>query len=173
MFGGLKTYPYLCNLNIISQMKKLLTFFIFLTTISCSNDKDNVVLTVYTYSHDATEMDLFNKINHFRDSIGVGQLTLVEHVSFKCEEHNQYMITNNVYNNDYFYDRSENIKQVCHATKVSELIAYNYMTNKSAIAAWANTPNCLNILNNQEFVRIGLSVRQNNNKKYYTVIFLN
>ena len=70
-------------------MKKLI-YILFATSllIACSNSDTPTDLTVHTYTHTDNEMDLFNKINHFRDSIGVNELVLIDHVSFKCMEHN-------------------------------------------------------------------------------------
>jgi uncharacterized protein YkwD len=150
-----------------------ISLIILTLTISCSKE-DKQVLAIEHYTYDDNEIDLFNKINHFRDSIGIGQVTLVEHVSYKCMEHNQYMMDNNLVNHDFFYDRSTNIENVCGATKVAEILAYNYQTNKSALMAWLNSP-CHDTIVRSEFLRIGVSIRENpiNNRKYYTVIFLN
>lgn len=155
-------------------MKKILGILLALAlTISCTADDSAPTPPAQPYTFSDTEIDLFNKINHFRDSVGVGQLTLIEHVSFKCQEHNQYMIDNNVVNHDYFYDRSTNIQQVCHAHRVGEIIAYNYYTNNSVMAAWINSP-CHDTIIRTEFNRIGIAITVNptNNRKYYTVIFI-
>ena len=121
-------------------MKKLI-YILFATSllIACSNSDTPTDLTVHTYTHTDNEMDLFNKINHFRDSIGVNELVLIDHVSFKCMEHNEYMIQNNVINHDYFYDRSTNIQNIYHCVDVGEILGYNYQTNKSVLSAWLNS----------------------------------
>ena len=151
---------------------KIFTLLILgILTLSCAKD-NNEPLKVQSYVFSDTEIDLFNKINHFRDSIGVGELTLVQHVSYKCMEHNEYMINNNIVNHDYFYDRSTNIQNVCGATNVGEVIAYNYLTSSSVLLAWLNSPTHDTIIRS-EFKRIGISIRESpNHRKYYTVIFI-
>ena len=155
----------------IKIMKKILLLLAIFLMFSCSKD-DEPVLETFNYTHNDTEIDLFNKINHYRDSLGVETLSLVEHVSYKCMEHNEYMIDSNVINHDYFYDRGINIQKVCHATKVGEILAYNYQTNKSALSAWINS-SCHDTILSGEYKRIGLSIRVDiNNRKYYTAIFI-
>lgn len=156
-------------------MKKL-TYLIFALFVlsSCSKPDEPEDLTVYTYTHTNNEIDLFDKLNEFRTNLGLTPFTMVEHVSYKCMEHNEYMIQNNLANNNYFNDRATNIQKVCNATRVGEIIAYNYQTNNSTMNAWINSP-CRDVMVNPNVVRVGLSIRENptNNKKYYTVIFLN
>jgi hypothetical protein len=54
----------------------------------------------------------------------------INHMSFKSEEHDNYMIANNVVNHNDFVARSENIINTLGAKTVSENIAYNYNTQK-------------------------------------------
>jgi uncharacterized protein YkwD len=155
-------------------MKKFLTLILIVTmSLSCSrNEQNEEPLVSYPYTHNETELDLLEKINNFRDSIGLSQVFLVEHASYKCEEHNYYMISENSLSHDYFYDRSENIKKVCHAERVGEILAYNYITNQSVLQAWLNSA-AHDTLIRSEFYRVGISIRVNpeNNRKFYTVIF--
>jgi uncharacterized protein YkwD len=152
-------------------MKKILLLLTIFLFISCSK-KDEPILETFNYTYTDSEIDLFNRINHYRDSLGVGTVSLVEHVSYKCMEHNNYMITNNIVNHDYFYDRYTNIENVCEATKVAEIIAFNYQTNKSVLRAWINS-SCHDTIIEGDFKRIGISIRENQvHRKYYTVIFI-
>ena len=153
-------------------MRKIIILFTVFLMFSCSKENDPVLET-FNYSHSDIEIDLLNKINHYRDSLGVSQVSLVEHISYKCMEHNEYMINTNNINHDYFYDRATNIEKVCRATKVAEILAYNYQTNNSVLNAWINSA-CHDTILKNEFKRIGLSIRVGpNNRKYYTVIFIN
>jgi uncharacterized protein YkwD len=54
--------------------------------------------------------------------------------SVQSEEHDNYMISNNVVNHDGFVDRSENIIKTQGAKTVGENIAYNYSTPQAAVA---------------------------------------
>jgi hypothetical protein len=84
------------------------------------------------------------------------------------------MISNGTLSHDYFYQRSENIKQVCGATRVGEILGYNYSLNSSVLRAWQTSPTHDTLIRS-EFRRIGISISTNpvNNRKFYTVIFFN
>ena len=51
-------------------------------------------------------------------SQGLNALQVVNHISYKSKEHNEYMIDNNVVNHDYFEQRSNNIINVLGAVRV-------------------------------------------------------
>lgn len=154
-------------------MKKIiLILVIFITTLSCSQKEEYVDLTPRSYEHSVQEVDLLNKINTLRDSLGLGQVYLVEHISFKCYEHNLYMCDKNAISHDYFYDRWINLERVCDATRIGEIVAYNYNTNQSVLEAWKNSP-CHDTIVKGYYTRIGISILTNpDNRKYYTVIFI-
>jgi uncharacterized protein YkwD len=79
------------------------------------------------------------------------------------------MIDNNVFNHDYFQQRSDNLIRVLGAEKVGENIAYNYQTAESAFAAWLNSPaHKANI--EGDYTHFGISVTTNpeTGRKYYT-----
>ena len=102
-------------------------------------------------------MDL---INAYRVSIGLNALEKINHISFKSEEHDNYMIANNVVNHNDFFYRSENIIKVLGATSVEVL------------KAWLASPeHKSNIVGN--FTHFGLAIRVSptTGKKYYTNIF--
>ena len=104
-------------------------------------------------------------------SIGLNALEKNDYVSFKSEEHDNYMITNNVVSHDDFVARSEDIMKKVGAKTVSENIAYNYNSPQAAVDAWLKSPaHKANIEGN--FTHFGLSIRVNaEGKKYYTNIF--
>ena len=52
-------------------------------------------------------------------------------MSYKSQEHNVYMIQNNVVNHDNFESRANNIIQVLGAVSVGENIAYNFQHQMS------------------------------------------
>ena len=154
-------------------MKKILLVLLStLLFLSCSKDNDKPTLKRFDYVYSNNEIDLYNRINDYRITAGVNPLILVNHVSYKCMEHNEYMMNNGVVNHDYFYNRSENIIKVCGATEVDEILAFNYPTNENVLNGWAGS-SCHDTIIKSEHSRIGLSIRQNpDGKKYYTVIFL-
>ncbi len=111
-------------------------------------------------------------INEYRVSVGLNTLQKINHISYKSEQYDQYMIANNVVNHNDFVARSENIINVLGAKKVGENIAYNYSSPQAAFNAWLNSPGHKeNIEGN--FTHFGIAIRENTTtgKKYYTNIF--
>jgi uncharacterized protein YkwD len=149
--------------------------FVF-TMISCSSNSDEVEVTekqVMNYDYNANETELAKLINEHRVSIGLNELEIINHISYKSGEHNDYMITNNVVDHAYFQERSENIIRVLGAVKVNENVAYNFVTAQSVLAAWLNSPgHKANI--EGDFSHFGISVTESpqTGKKYYTNIFI-
>lgn len=160
----------------------LLRSILFVTTIftinSCTSDttttstvevKSQIVLN-YTYSE--PELEMMSLINNYRVSVGLNPLEKINHISFKSEEHDNYMITNNVVNHNDFVARSENIMNVLGAKSVGENIAFNYNTPQAAFDAWLiSSSHKENIIGN--YTHFGISIRENpvTGQKYYTNIF--
>lgn len=158
-------------------LRVLLLVAIVYTMNSCSSDsaEDNsspaAVEKVIEFSYSSTELETMALINAYRASAGLSELKQIGHISFKSEQHDNYMITNKVVNHDDFVSRSENIMKVLGAKSVAENIAYNYNTPQGALDAWLKSPgHKANIEGN--FTHFGLAIRVNaEGKKYYTNIF--
>ena len=155
-------------------------FIGFLLTVltSCSSEDNSneieaklPIVTVYDYS--PLEIETMALINNYRKSIGLNTLEKINHVSYKSEEHDNYMIANNVVNHDDFVARSENIIKSLGALRVSENIAYNYNSAQGAFDAWLKSPGHRENIEG-DFTHFGLSIRENpvNGRKYYTNIFV-
>ena len=159
------------------MFRALLPLAIVFTMVSCSSDSsegsstDKQIVTTYNYNN--TELQLVGLVNDYRASIGLNRLEVINHISYKSEEHNIYMIENNVVNHDYFQQRADNLVAVLGATRVAENIAYNYQTPESAMSAWLNSPNHKANIEG-DFTHIGMSVTINTatGKKYYTNMFI-
>ncbi|MDN3672725.1 CAP domain-containing protein [Flavobacterium branchiarum] len=140
---------------------------------SVSNKELSVSSAVVTdYTYDQSELETMKLINEYRVSIGLNELKAINHISFKSDEHNAYMITNKVVNHDDFVARSENIIKVLGAIKVSENVAYNYNTPEAVLKAWlASEGHKRNI--EGDFTNFGLAIKIDpvNGRKYYTNIF--
>ncbi|HEX9979022.1 MAG TPA: CAP domain-containing protein [Flavobacterium sp.] len=159
-------------------LRSFLPIALIFTLVSCTSDNaedlsssDNQLVQEYDYNE--TELQLARLINDYRESKGLQKLEVINHISYKSEEHNEYMIANNVVNHDYFQQRSQNIIHVLGAVKVNENVAYNYITPEAALHAWLNSPgHKANI--EGDFSSFGISVKVNpeNGKKYYTNIFM-
>lgn len=159
------------------MFRALLPLAILFTMVSCSSDsseataEDKQVVTAYNYNE--TESKLITLINDYRQSKGLNPLTVINHISYKSEEHNFYMIDNDVVNHDYFQQRSDNLVRVLGAEKVGENIAYNYQTAESAMSAWLNSPSHkANIEGDYTHLGISVTINPDNGKKYYTNMFI-
>jgi uncharacterized protein YkwD len=152
--------------------------FVLCFIVSCSSDDSSIETeasqsVVLNYEYSPLELETMTLINNYRVSIGLNALEKINHISYKSEEHDYYMITNNVVNHNDFEARSTNIIKNLGAKNVSENIAYNYNSAKGAFDAWMNSQaHKQNIEGN--FTHFGLSIRENptNGKKYYTNIFV-
>lgn len=158
-------------------LRAIMPLVLILTLVSCSSDSTEDLTaadtTAKNYTYNEEELALLDQINDYRESIGLNALQPVEHISYKSEEHNEYMIAKNEINHDFFQERSKNIIAVLGASKVNENVAYNYATPASALHAWLQSPgHKANIEGN--FTHFGASIRINpeNGNKYYTNIFV-
>ena len=159
-------------------LRTILPMALVFTMMSCSSDStEDLTLPqatlVQEYSSSADELELADLINAHRLSLGLNALQTIPHISYKSEEHNEYMISNNVVNHDLFAERSQNIMQVLGAVKVNENVAYNYSSPNSVLNAWLNSPGHKANIEGQ-FTNFGISIRENpeTGKKYYTNIFI-
>ena len=178
----LKKFAPQSTLNLIYYIMKttLLRALLLLTVIctmnSCSSDESEVAdesaQKVVSYSYNSLELQTMDLINKHRVSVGLNPLEKINHMSFKSEEHDNYMIANNVVNHNDFVARSENIINTLGAKTVSENIAYNYNTPQAVLNAWLASPSHkANIEGNH--THFGIAIKENpaNGRKYYTNIF--
>ena len=157
------------------------TFLLFTAVITMNSCSSDVSATpsntnskmIAEYSYTILENQTMDLINKHRVSIGLNSLQQISYVSLKSEEHDNYMITNNVVNHNDFVARSEDIMKVVGAKTVGENIAYNYNTAQAAFDAWlASSVHKANI--EGDFTHFGISIRTNptTGAKYYTNIFV-
>lgn len=162
----------------IKLLRILLIVSVVCTLNSCSSDDSASStqavspLKVSEYNYNAIELQTMVLINNYRVSVGLNPLEKINHISYKSEEHDNYMIANNVVNHNDFVARSENIMKVLGAKTVSENIAYNYSTPEAALKAWLASPGHKENIEG-DFTHFGISIRENpaNGRKYYTNIF--
>ena len=128
-------------------MKRIFRISLFISTvllaISCSSDSNEIsevekpseeIITAYSYNDSETEV--MQLVNNHREKIGLKPLIKVNHISFKSEEHCNYMIANRTISHDNFIARSDNIMRVLNAIAVVENVAYNYKTSDAVMIAW-------------------------------------
>ena len=163
---------------------KLLRFSFFIAIlsfmVSCtvedtttSQESSEALPIVLNYEYSPVELETMALINDYRVSIGLNALEKINHISHESEEHDNYMIANNVVNHNDFEARSENIMNALHAKNVSENIAYNYNSAKGAFDAWLKSEGHKQNIEG-DFTHFGISIRENptTGKKYYTNIFV-
>jgi uncharacterized protein YkwD len=159
-------------------LRLVLLIAVIFTMNSCSSDSSEASVVeaksqeVLNYNYRADELETMKLINDYRVSVGLNTLKKINHISFKSEEHDEYMIANNVVNHNDFVARSENIINVLGAKKVGENIAYNYSSPQAAVTAWLNSPAHKENIEG-DFTSFGIAIRENatTGKKYYTNIF--
>lgn len=166
-------------------MKKIMRTMLFIAILvamnACSADSAEAGLETTTptetlvanYTYNDTEIETMRLLNEYRLSIGLNSLERINHISYKCEEHNKYMIQNNVVDHNDFVARSTNMTNVLGAKRVGENVAYNYKTPEAAVRAWLDSPGHKeNIVG--DYTHFGLSVTTDpaTGKKYYTNIFV-
>lgn len=159
------------------MFRALLPLAIMFTMVSCSSDSEENSVeerqVVTSYNYNDTELKLVTLINNYRASIGLNRLEVINHISYKSQEHNIYMIDNNVVNHDYFQQRSNNLVQVLGAQRVGENIAYNYQSAEGALNAWMNSPGHKeNIEGDYTHIGISVTIDETTGKKYFTNMFM-
>jgi len=152
-------------------MKTLLIALILLST-SCYDNDEVVSGQIHSYNSSSEELELLNLINQYRASQNKPQLQLINHISYKSQEHNIYMIDNNVIGHYNFEQRANNLIQVLGAVSVAENIAYNYSTPQAVLHVWLNSHNHKAVLDG-DYTHFGASITINESgNKYYTNIFI-
>ena len=159
------------------MFRALLPLAIVFTMVSCSSDSEENSVeerqVVTSYNYNDTELKLVTLINNYRASVGLNRLEVINHISYKSQEHNIYMIDNNVVNHDYFQQRSNNLVQVLGAQRVGENIAYNYQSAEGALNAWMNSPgHKANIEGQYTHIGISVTIDETTGKKYFTNMFM-
>jgi uncharacterized protein YkwD len=161
-----------------SKLLKMLVPLMVLAMSSCSKNSDdeaeateNPLITKYDYS--AEETQLVHMINNYRVSHGMNSLIIINHISYKSLEHNNYMISNKMISHDLFAQRAQNLMDVLGAYKVGENVAYNFTSNTSVFNAWLNSPKHKANLDG-DYTNFGLSITEcpMSGKKYYTNMFI-
>lgn len=159
-----------------TSLRVVLLLILICTMNSCSSDESEVVdayaQKIVSYSYNTLELQTMDLINKHRVSVGLKVLEKINHMSFKSEEHVNYMIANNVVNHNDFVARSENIIKILGAKTVSENIAYNYNTPEAVLNAWLASPSHKANIEG-DHTHFGIAVKENpaNGRKYYTNIF--
>lgn len=153
-------------------MKKILILILTLFILSCTKQDEAISTTIHTYQFSTNELELLSNINVYRNSIGLNTLQTNQHISYLCQEHNLYMIDNDVINHDYFQYRADNLQKTLGAERVGENIAYNYQNVQSILDAWLNSTGHKENIEG-DYTNFGLSITiGTNQRKYITLILI-
>ena len=155
-----------------------LVISIVFLAVSCSSDSNTSEVDdpsgelITDYSYNDSEIEVMQLINKHRENLGLSTLIKVNHISFKSEEHCNYMIAHKAISHDNFIARSENIIRVMNAIKIGENVAYNYKTSEAVMIAWlASSDHKKNIEGDYTHFGIAIKIDAENGRKYYTNIF--
>lgn len=151
-------------------------FFSVLTLTSCSSDSESVSPAVTesqkSYSHNTTELELLDLINTYRVDNNLNPLEIIEHISYKSSEHNNYMIATNTVNHDGFTERKTNLQEVLGAYRVGENVAFGFSSAQAVMTAWIGSAGHKANLEG-DYSHYGVSIQiDNNGRKYYTNMFI-
>lgn len=152
----------------------LLLFAIVCFFNSCSSSDDSVIesnpaplqKTVYNYTYTSLEDEILTLVNSYRVSIGLNPLIKDNYISLKAEEHNNYMIANNIVSHDNFNIRYQSITETLGAIRVGENIAYNYNSAKTMLDAWLKSPSHKECIEGS-YSHFGISLRVSPEGKIY------
>ena len=161
-------------------MKKCLIVFlasIAIIATSCSSDTERYEEPTFTeiqqrYEHTELELELLDLINSYRVQHGLNTLTIIEHISYKANEHNNFMIETNNINHEGFEERKYNLEQVLGAVRVGENIAFGYSSPQAALTAWIESDGHKANLDGN-YTHFGVSIKKDlEGRKYYTNMFI-
>ena len=123
------------------------------------------------YQQQDEELVLLQLINQHRQTIGLGELKLVNYLSYKCQQHNITMIKDGVPSHNGNVQRFDEVMSYLKVESVAENVAYNYSTPNGAFTAWMKSKGHRENLEG-DFTQIGLStMKDGTSHKYYTNIF--
>jgi uncharacterized protein YkwD len=165
-----------------SLLMKNLMITLFALTIglssltSCSADSESTTSTsdetVKSYTHSDLELELLDEVNAYRVSVGLNPLEIIEHISYKSQEHNDYMLATHTVTHEGFEERKTNLQEVLGAYRVGENVAYAYSSAQSTVNAWVNSPSHKANLEG-DYTHFGAAIKMDDQgRKYYTNMFI-
>ncbi|WP_308219324.1 CAP domain-containing protein [Flavobacterium sp. NRK F10] len=151
-----------------------LLFTIVLTSCSAESVEDSITTTETqkNYSHSNEELEVLDLINTYRVNQGLTPLSIIEHISYKSNEHNNYMVSVNAVNHDGFEQRKVNFENVLGAYRVGENVAFGYSSPQSVVNAWIASSGHLSNIEG-DYTHFGISITLDaEGQKYYTNMFI-
>ncbi|WP_299105614.1 CAP domain-containing protein [uncultured Winogradskyella sp.] len=163
-------------------MKKLsliiLIIAVNLSLFSCSVEDDLSIPQTYNtegiiVEYNPIDYEIVALINDYRASLNLNPLSMLNEASKEAIAHNAYMINQGTISHDFFYIRSQNLKDAVEAKKVLENVGYGFYNAESVVTAWLNSYSHRENIENPNVTDFGISSKQDENGKYYfTNIFV-
>jgi len=152
----------------IIALKKLTYLFLFtlVLTISCSEDHANLDEQVLQNEKSTITADILTLVNQHRQNKGLTVLKRNSTADKLAEDHNKYMIANDVVNHDFFDERASSLRKNEAAKGVGENVAWGYKDAEGVVNAWLDSPgHKANI--EGDFTNSGISALKDENGTYY------
>jgi uncharacterized protein YkwD len=151
----------------------LLALFAFsCSTESVDDDAEQIQIDEVEIEAKTIEIETLELINEYRLSKGLIALEDMSIVKSVAYSHTDYMLENNEISHDYFFKRSEYLKEHTGAERVSENVAYGYSTARTLVNAWIESDGH-RVNMEGDFTNFDISAEQNENGRwYYTNIFI-
>ena len=144
--------------------------------ISCKKEEELINKTTFgdvEIKYEAIELEVMNRVNSYRNQLGLATLSRLDVVSKEAETHSIYMVKQGEVNHDDFNIRVQNLKEKAAAISVGENVAFGYKTAESLLTAWLNSPSHTGNIEDERFTDFGISVKKNEVGDYYvTQIFI-
>ncbi|ULC60352.1 CAP domain-containing protein [Flaviramulus sp. BrNp1-15] len=165
-------------------MKKLLLLVLIIilniSFTSCSIENDDLQVPDLYHSenikvvYSEIDYEIAELINAYRASKELLPLNILNQASKEAITHNVYMVEQGEASHDFFYLRSENLKNEVNAKRVSENVGYGYSSAQAIVNAWLKSDEHRKNIENPEFTDIGISTKKDENgRNYFTNIFVN
>lgn len=138
------------------MLKRVIVIIMALVISSCSAQDSDVEDTI-DYESTYTEIDLINRINTIRDSLGLSVLTENKIVKYYAVKHYRRIYETEVVSHNFFYDRSQEIMVQTDGTLVEEVISFGMYDNYSTINAWLNSQSHKDAILNDEYNEVGIA----------------
>ncbi len=161
---ALKAMPLLAIIALLS--------FTSCSTESLPEDNANTINLQDAPAAKLIEIEISEKINSHRISIGLDPLENLGIIKSVALSHTDYMVEEDVVSHDNFFQRKNSLEQNVNATSVSENVAYAYSSAESVVNAWINSDGHRAVIEG-DYTDFDVSAEQNEEGKwYFTNIFI-
>lgn len=155
----------------------LVFFYVISFLLSCTSDNvlgknlySNLDLTLVEQNDWTISNDILHLINNHR--VKEGKTILLKDTLYATAyavKHSKYMISKASISHDYFYLRSDGLKQK-GAIRVSENLAYGYTSAQSVVNAWLKSTPHKKVIEG-DYLKIGFGVLKSDDKLYFTTLY--